>query len=139
MLPTRADSTVAASPTAERPGCALIGEDSYFASRIGSRIARRRTDGSALAETKPGHKLGRNGGIIRQRIYDRGSNGGQLDRPITQLWVAAAKPNQAITLVLSEVPEGWTANVMIGKSSEALLEHFAGLGLKPGEVRKLTK
>ena len=62
-----------------------------------------------------------------------------LDRPITQLWVAAAKPNQAIALVLSEAPEGWAANVMIGKPSEALSKHFAELGLKPGEVRKLTE
>ena len=33
-----------------------------------------------------------------------------LARPEKQLWVAAAKPNQAVTL-LTEVPEGWTANV----------------------------
>ena len=60
-------------------------------------------------------------------------------RPTTQLWVAAAKPNQAITLVFSELPEGWTAEAMIGKPSEALLKHFADLGLKPGGVRKLTE
>jgi hypothetical protein len=28
-----------------------------------------------------------------------------------QLWVAAAKAEQAVTLVLCEVPEGWTAAV----------------------------
>jgi hypothetical protein len=27
----------------------------------------------------------------------------------TRLWVAAAKPSQAVTLVLTQVPEGWTA------------------------------
>ena len=30
-------------------------------------------------------------------------------RPYKQIWVAAAKPDQAITLVLTAVPEGWTA------------------------------
>jgi len=30
-------------------------------------------------------------------------------RPKRQLWVAAAKPMQALTLVLAAVPEGWTA------------------------------
>jgi hypothetical protein len=29
--------------------------------------------------------------------------------PKKQLWVAAAKPDQAITLVLCAVPVGWTA------------------------------
>ena len=32
-------------------------------------------------------------------------------RPHKQLWVAAAKPDQAITLVLTAVPEGWTAEL----------------------------
>jgi hypothetical protein len=27
----------------------------------------------------------------------------------TQMWVALAKPNQALTLVLAAVPTGWTA------------------------------
>ena len=29
----------------------------------------------------------------------------------TQMWVALAKPNQALTLVLAAVPTGWTARV----------------------------
>jgi len=32
-----------------------------------------------------------------------------LDRPTKQVWVALAKPSQALTLVLSAVPEGRTA------------------------------
>ena len=34
-----------------------------------------------------------------------------------QLWVAAAKPEQAVTLVLCEVPEGWTAAVRAGSAN----------------------
>jgi hypothetical protein len=50
-----------------------------------------------------------------------------------ELWVAAAKPEQALTLVLSAIPEGWA----VGLSGEiATPEQQAHL--KPGEVRKLT-
>ena len=35
-----------------------------------------------------------------------------LDRPDKQLWVALAKPSQALTLVLSVIPEGWTAELV---------------------------
>ena len=62
-----------------------------------------------------------------------------LVRPETQLWVAAAKPNQAVTLVLTEVPEGWTANVATGHLTRQDLEILRTLNLKAGEVRKLTK
>ena len=62
-----------------------------------------------------------------------------LVRPETQLWVAAAKPNQAVTLVLTEVPEGWTANVATGHLTQQDLETLRTLNLKAGEVRKLTK
>ena len=62
-----------------------------------------------------------------------------LDPRMTQLWVAAAKPNQAITLVLSEVPEGWTASAVERSLSRKLLDHFRDLRLEPGEVRKLNK
>ena len=62
-----------------------------------------------------------------------------FERPKKQLWVAAAKPNQAVTLVLSEVPEGWTADVAAGHPTEKLLEAIRTLHLKPGEVHKLTK
>ncbi|MCP3407462.1 hypothetical protein [Bradyrhizobium sp. CCGB01] len=30
----------------------------------------------------------------------------------TQIWIALAKPSQALTLVLAAVPEGWTAEVL---------------------------
>jgi hypothetical protein len=53
-----------------------------------------------------------------------------------RLWVAAAKPDQAITLVLCAVPEGWTASL----SDERLTpQQEAILNLGPGEVRELTK
>ncbi|AMA55743.1 hypothetical protein BCCGELA001_05330 [Bradyrhizobium sp. CCGE-LA001] len=30
-----------------------------------------------------------------------------------QLWIAFAKPSQALTLVLATVPEGWTAELVV--------------------------
>ncbi|RZN35615.1 hypothetical protein CWO90_03200 [Bradyrhizobium sp. Leo121] len=36
-------------------------------------------------------------------------------RPSRQLWVAAAKPSQALTLVLTAVPEGWTVELATGR------------------------
>ena|SRR5690349_4509644 len=62
-----------------------------------------------------------------------------LLRPEKQLWVAAAKPNQAVTLVLTEVPEGWIADVATGHLTRKDLETLRNLRLNPGEVRKLTK
>jgi hypothetical protein len=56
--------------------------------------------------------------------------------PKTQLWVAAANPDQAVTLVLCAVPEGWTATTTGGQLPP---EQAALLNLKPGEVRELTK
>jgi hypothetical protein len=35
--------------------------------------------------------------------------------PKKQLWVAAAKPDQAVTLVLCAVPLGWTAAIADGR------------------------
>jgi hypothetical protein len=56
--------------------------------------------------------------------------------PRRQLWVAAAKPDQAITLVLCAVPVGWTASI----ADERLTpQQEETLNLKPGEVRELTK
>jgi hypothetical protein len=56
--------------------------------------------------------------------------------PKKQLWVAAAKPEQAVTLVLAELPEGWTAVL-----SDARLkpEEAALLKMQPGDVRELTR
>jgi hypothetical protein len=56
--------------------------------------------------------------------------------PKRQLWVAAAKPDQALTLVLCAVPVGWTAAI----AAESMTpEQGAILNLQPGEVRELTK
>jgi hypothetical protein len=56
--------------------------------------------------------------------------------PKKQLWVAAAKPERAVTLVLAEVPEGWTAVL-----SDARLkpEEAALLKMQPGDLRELTR
>jgi hypothetical protein len=56
--------------------------------------------------------------------------------PDRQLWVAAAKPDQAITLVLCAIPVGWTASIA-GERLSA--EQEAILNLKPGEVRQLMQ
>jgi hypothetical protein len=54
--------------------------------------------------------------------------------PTIQVWVAAAHREQAITLVLAAVPEGWTAVI-----SDVRLEpgEAALLKMQPGEVREL--
>lgn len=52
-------------------------------------------------------------------------------------WAAAAKPDQAVTLVLSFIPEGWTAELVdfpSHKQHSALQRMF----LKPGEVQRLV-
>jgi hypothetical protein len=56
--------------------------------------------------------------------------------PKRHLWVAAAKPDQAVTLVLCAVPVGWTAIVTDDRLAP---EQGAILNLQPGEVRELTK
>jgi hypothetical protein len=56
--------------------------------------------------------------------------------PKKQLWAAAAKREQAILLVLAEVPEGWTA-VLLETRLEP--EEAALLKLRPGDVRELTR
>ena len=59
--------------------------------------------------------------------------------PRKQLWVAAAKPDQAVTLVLMAVSEGWTAELATGRLTRQQLKRLEALNLKPGEVRELTK
>jgi hypothetical protein len=54
--------------------------------------------------------------------------------PKKQLWVAATKRDQAITLVLAAVPEGWTA-VLLDTRLEP--EEAALLNSRPGDVREL--
>jgi hypothetical protein len=56
--------------------------------------------------------------------------------PKKQLWVAAAKPEQAVTLVLAQVPEGWAA-ILLDIQLEP--EKAALLRMRPGDVRELTK
>jgi hypothetical protein len=53
--------------------------------------------------------------------------------PKSQLWVAAAKPEQAVTLVLCAVPEGATI------ADGGLPKRRAILNLNPGEVREVTR
>ena len=59
------------------------------------------------------------------------------DRSI-ELWVAFAKPNQAVALIRSEVPEGWTVELLKATPTPALRQELRNLRLDPGEVRKLT-
>jgi hypothetical protein len=54
-----------------------------------------------------------------------------------QMWLTLAKPNQAVTLVLTEVPEGWTAEVVPATLNEKQLKLFQRVRLKPGEVYKI--
>jgi hypothetical protein len=58
------------------------------------------------------------------------------DNSETQLWVAAAKPDQAVSLVLYAIPEGWTATIIGVRLTS---EQEATLNFKPGEVRELKK
>ena len=60
-------------------------------------------------------------------------------RPRKELWVAAAKPDQALTLVLEAVPEGWTGELVIDSLPQQQQTSLEKLNLKPGEVCKLTK
>jgi hypothetical protein len=58
--------------------------------------------------------------------------------PTTQIWLALAKPSQAVTLVLAAVPEGWTAQVLPTVLTEKQQRTFEEVKLKPGEVYRLT-
>jgi hypothetical protein len=56
--------------------------------------------------------------------------------PKKQVWVAAATPEQAVALVLAQVPVGWTAalsDVRLKPDEAALLK------MQPGEVRELAQ
>ncbi|WP_065756974.1 hypothetical protein [Bradyrhizobium paxllaeri] len=56
-----------------------------------------------------------------------------------QVWLALAKPSQAVTLVLAHVPEGWTAEVVPAVLTERQLRLFREVSLKPGEIYRITK
>ena len=58
-------------------------------------------------------------------------------KPVKQLWLALAKPTQAVTLVLAEVPEGWTAKVVPVVLTEKHQKLFLEVKLEPGEVYKI--
>ena len=60
-------------------------------------------------------------------------------RPRKEFWVAAAKPSQALTLVLAAVPEGWTAELVTNPVTQQQQAALEQLNLKPGEVCKLSK
>ena len=58
--------------------------------------------------------------------------------PKKELWLALAKPDQALTLVLAAVPEGWTAQVLPANLTERQRRLFREVKLKPGDVYKLA-
>ena len=59
-------------------------------------------------------------------------------RPTKQMWLAFAKPEQAMTLVLAQVPEGWTAQVVPAVLSEKQQKLFEEVKLEPGDVYRIT-
>lgn len=58
-------------------------------------------------------------------------------RPTKQMWLALAKPYQALTLVLAAVPEGWSAEIVPAVLTEKQQTMFQELKLAPGEVHRL--
>ncbi len=60
------------------------------------------------------------------------------DASTRQMWLALAKPSQALTLVLAAVPEGWKAEVVPAVLSEKQQRLFEEVNLKPGDVYRLT-
>ena len=59
-------------------------------------------------------------------------------RATRQMWLALAKPSQALTLVLAAVPEGWTAEVVPAVLTEKQQRMFEELNLEPGDVYRLA-
>lgn len=56
----------------------------------------------------------------------------------TEIWLALAKPSQAVTLVLAAVPEGWTAQILPAVLSEKQQKMFEEVELQPGDVYRLS-
>ncbi len=56
----------------------------------------------------------------------------------TEIWLALAKPNQAVTLVLAALPEGWTARVLPSVLSDKQQKMFEEVHLEPGGVYRLS-
>ena len=59
--------------------------------------------------------------------------------PTQQLWIALAKPSQAVALVLAVVPRGWKAQLLakIEPLNEDAQNAFEAFNLEPGAVHKL--
>jgi hypothetical protein len=53
-----------------------------------------------------------------------------------QLWAVATEREEAVTLVLNAVPEGWTAVLL---PTRLTVEELLFLNLAPGEVRELKE
>jgi hypothetical protein len=62
---------------------------------------------------------------------------GPPGEPTKQVWLALAKPSQALTLVLAAVPEGWTAELLLAEPNDKQVKLFRELNLKPGDVYRL--
>lgn len=60
-----------------------------------------------------------------------------IDDNKTQIWIAVAKPSQALTLVLAAAPEGSTAEVLNVAVTIEQQKIFEELNLEPGDVHKL--
>ncbi|MGY8706373.1 hypothetical protein RAD16_11600 [Bradyrhizobium sp. 18BD] len=56
----------------------------------------------------------------------------------TEIWLALAKPKQAVTLVLAAVPEGWTARILPTVLTEEQQRTFEEINLEPGDVYKIS-
>jgi hypothetical protein len=61
------------------------------------------------------------------------------DGPEQRIWIAFAKPSQASTLVLTAVPEGWTAEVVDTELTDQQRRTFEELNVKLGDVYRLRK
>jgi hypothetical protein len=61
------------------------------------------------------------------------------DDTSTQLWIALAKPGQALTLVLAAAPEGSTAAVLDVTLTPKQQEMFQELKLEPGDIHKIAE
>jgi hypothetical protein len=51
-----------------------------------------------------------------------------------RVWMVAAPREEAVSLVLNAIPEGWAASLLPLRSLEA-----ARLNMQPGDVRELTR
>lgn len=59
------------------------------------------------------------------------------DDATSQIWIALAKPSQALTMVLAAVPKGATAKVLNVALTPSQQRMFEELNLEPGDVHRL--